>query len=382
MWRGLIVFALVLGCSLPSLSQANDQQSYRQLDAWLQIDETNRRCGSLYPFEARIINQTVQTLFSNTAESRAAVLASPASPDDPSIAAYNDLVISRRRIAQSQTSELSCDPHTNPLLKLGRSAYLRDLLQLVLIVQNGAIDQQLRPTLKQAFDELARIIKASYGDGYDVLADALAAQNAANPVPARNAFVVLAPYIDDVILEDVTSRRDYRLVPHPTDLQSFEFRKSNVRHLMFDRFQQIRRTTIPLGGAQPAIPVVLTEGVAGDGSIVFAIAFENPEDSRYTYEIKATIFSQDEEVPGLWDRDDWRTLATKYDASPRFVESCPMDRCLVFPPALTERIKERQGRGVSGIPYEIVLAGERAYPLPETQGAVYRKRYEPPVFLK
>lgn len=377
----IAALALCLSCGTPTIAQdAPADQSYQTLDAWLRIAETERRCGSLFYFELRVIEKSVGDSMSQTPETKAAYAAAGTAQFNEKFKAQTAMLNARRQAAREATLTSECGGYANPDLASARRFYFSDFLKLSVMINQEKSYEQLTDAQRSALSGIFQLVKQAYGEQFETVLNQKVAELNATPPKAGTSLPVMLPFINDLVWEQQVFERGHKTAMHSTEPGWLEFRKDGVTNSVYGKFGKPQRQFLRFD-EDVMIPAHIASGQTKDGQIAYVINFETKAIADTVDDVKATIFSQNREQLGEWDQDDWRTRSTAYQSRRDETDACPGHVCLIFPDALSQRIRTRQQAGKNAYPYEIYIAGEKLHPAPMDAPKSQRKRFTPPSLI-
>lgn len=378
------LFALLAGFSLaPGAEEAGEKaqvpSALDRLDAWLRIEEANRRCASLYTFESREIERRVKAALDLTQPAQIAKAAAGSAGFEAKLKVMEDLLARRRAAMREAVAGETCEAlAAGPMLE-GRRVYMRNFLQLVLVADSYGEDA-LKPAHEtRGFQLLGNIIRQLYGDSLDALAQELVADLNKHPPPQGRAWEMLEPTLRDLTWQARLNEAGFVMQPHREKVGWMALFEAGEPHPRWGAFARARELWIDDGEGN-RIPYLWAQGQTRDGRIAFVVAAPEAPAEGDAVDMKLAALSQDEPGTGVWSDTDWRTGATLFEAARESGEDCPGDVCFVLPHDLSNLITVRQASGEGFYYYEVFTARADDFPPPDISWTHDRERLFPPRF--
>lgn len=381
-----ILFGLCVGLSGlaqtgESPAQTNEASPVDRLDAWLRIEEANRRCASLYTFESREIERRVKAALDLTQPAQIAKAAAGSAGFEAKLADMQDLLAGRRAAMREAVAGVSCEALAAGLMLDGRRVYMRNFLQLVLVADSYGEDA-LKPAHEtRGFQLLGNIIRQLYGDSLDAVAQELVEDLNKLPPPQGRAWKILEPTLRDLTWQARLNEAGFVMQPHPEKVGWMAFRKAGEPHPRWGAFSRAQELWVDDGEGNK-IPYLWAQGQTRDGRIAFVVAAPEAPAEGDAVDMKLAVLSQDEPGTGVWSDTDWRTGATLFEATRETGADCPGDVCFVLPNDLSNLITVRQASGQGFYYYEVYAAREDDFPPSDISWKHDREQFFPPRFVE
>ncbi len=380
-----ILFAFCMG--LPSLAQTGDVPGAPQdaspvdrLDAWLRIEEANRRCASLYTFESREIERRVKAALDFTQPAKDAKAAAGSAGFEAKFADMQDLLAGRRAAMAEAVAGETCEAlAAGPMLD-GRRVYMRNFLQLALVV-NSYGEHELKPAhTTQGFLIFGDILRKLYGDDFDEVAQALAAELNRNPPPQGRAWKLLEPSLIDIAWQVRLNASGFVMQPHRDAAGWMSFLKNGEPHPRWGRFGRAREVWVD-GDDGNRQALLRAQGKTRKGQIAFVVTEPN-RSADGPPDLRLAVLSQDEPGTGAWSRADWRAGASLFEAELDTGQDCPGDACFILPSAVSDLVAARQAGDEGFFYYEVFIGREADFPPAESAQDHEREQFFPPRFVE
>ncbi|NHK28247.1 hypothetical protein FF098_010055 [Parvularcula flava] len=378
--RILIIICISLAAIMPARAQGNTQGDIPQIEwktsyaSWVAALELERRCATLYLYEAREIHRLIAESEKTLPTWYKAHGTNRSTPREMEL--HTEEVAAQRKTAIDAVSSFTCEQANASMLTSARSIISNRLLKDLLLseyVFNGTVsDITLKPTEKQVElrNRLVQVLGGIYGEGWQAAKDN--AEQEMNKeleaqMPQYQRSVVIDAYrrvedaLQQLLVELAVLQAGHRIDVNVNDASLYAIAPSEGDGMV--TVAPVDMLKLHTNGKRYVLVPGL-KGIDEAGRLVIMMFDDGQKTKELDALSAARLLVQDAALTGATYKDNWRSMTTSHEGTP--LANCPATACYAFPAEATQKIaRHRIEYDINGYSYnaEYYLGTAEAFPI-------------------